>query len=157
MEVKEKLPLFLSLKLFFTEHSNPDTGQIIKILLAEDDLDDQELLSEAFLSIDPNIHFLSFTTGKKIISYLEGLSDNDIPDMVILDYNIPEMNGEEILKYLQKHTKYNSIIKLIWSTSNSVLYEDACMAIGAYAYLVKPSNISGLDELAKKILGFIQK
>ncbi len=67
------------------------------------------------------------------------------------------MNGEDILKFLQNHEKYKAVIKLVWSTSSSVLFEDACMASGAHAYLVKPTNISGLLDLAKKILTFIPK
>ncbi len=125
------------------------------ILLAEDDIDDQELLSEAFKEIDPTINLLAFTTGKKFLSYLKDLPDCDIPALIILDYNIPEINGAEILKLLEEDSRYQSIIKLVWSTSNSPMYENSCLALGAKAYLVKPSNISGLNELAKKMLGFV--
>ena len=125
------------------------------ILLAEDDIDDQELLTEAFKEIDPSIKLIAFSNGKKFLSYLNELPDNNIPAMIILDYNIPEINGAEILKLLEEDSRYQSIIKLVWSTSNSPLYENSCMALGAKAYLVKPSNISGLHELAKKMLGFV--
>ena len=74
---------------------------MMKILLAEDDVDDQELLAEAFTEIDPTIDLQSFSTGKKFLTHLDSLPDSEIPDMIILDYNIPEINGAEILKRLE--------------------------------------------------------
>lgn len=125
------------------------------ILLAEDDIDDQELLTDAFSEIDPSVNLIAFSTGKKFLSYLRNLADTDIPAMIILDYNIPEINGAEILKILEENSRYNTVVKLVWSTSNSPMYENSCLALGAKAYLVKPSNITALTELAKKILSFL--
>jgi CheY-like chemotaxis protein len=128
---------------------------MLKILLAEDDIDDQELLAEAFSEIDPAIQLDSFSTGKKFLNYLEELPDSEIPNMIILDYNIPEINGAEILEKLESDKRYQHVIKLVWSTSNSSLYENSCLSLGAKAYLVKPSNITALMELAKKMLSFV--
>ena len=75
--------------------------------------------------------------------------------MVILDYNIPEINGADILKHLEEDERYRDVVKLVWSTSNATLYEKSCIALGAKAYLVKPTNVSGLTEMAKKMLDFI--
>ena len=127
---------------------------MMKILLAEDDVDDQELLAEAFTEIDPTIDLQSFSTGKKFLTHLDSLPDSEIPDMIILDYNIPEINGAEILKRLEQNARYQDIVKLVWSTSNSTLYEHSCISLGAQAYLVKPSNITALMELARKMLSF---
>lgn len=128
---------------------------MLKILLAEDDIDDQELLAEAFSEIDPAINLHSFTTGKKFLAYLDELPDDDVPDMIIVDYNIPEINGAEVLRRLKLEERYSRITKLVWSTSNSASYEHSCMEHGAKAYLVKPSSISGLQELAKKMLTYV--
>lgn len=124
------------------------------IYLAEDDLDDQELLEEAFLSIDPSIHLKSFSTGKEILHHLDALPRNQVPDLIILDYNIPEINGADILRKLGEDKKFKEVTKLVWSTSSVELYEHSCLALGARAYLVKPSNISGLREMAKKMLEY---
>lgn len=127
---------------------------MLKILLAEDDIDDQELLTEAFAEIDPSIQLFAFQTGRNFLRFLEGLSDDDMPHLVILDYNIPEINGAEILRCLEGD-RYRNMTKLVWSTSDSPLFENSCLTLGAKAYLVKPSNISGLMALAKKILSFV--
>jgi CheY-like chemotaxis protein len=125
---------------------------MLNILLAEDDIDDQELLSETFSEIDPSITLKSFTNGNRIINYLKGLKDKEIPDLIILDYNIPEINGAEILMHLASDKKYKDVVKLVWSTSNASFYEQSCLSLGATAYLVKPSTISGLEEMARKML-----
>ena len=130
-------------------------ASMVKIFLAEDDLDDQELLAEAFHNIDPSIQLESFTTGSKFLSHIDSLPDNEIPDMVIVDYNIPEINGADVLRHLDLQERYQNIVKLVWSTSNAPLYEDSCMAMGATAYLVKPSNIEALQEIAKKMLTYL--
>ena len=130
---------------------------MVKIFLAEDDLDDQELLAEAFHNIDPSIQLESFSTGKKFLSHIDSLPDNEIPDMIIVDYNIPEINGADVLKHLEEQHRYQKIIKLVWSTSNAPLYEESCMAMGATAYLVKPSNIEALQDIAKKMLSYIDQ
>jgi CheY-like chemotaxis protein len=128
---------------------------MIKIFLAEDDVDDQELLAEAFHDIDPAIQLQSFTTGKEFLAHLDSLNDEDIPIMIIVDYNIPEINGADVLKHLEEQNRYNKVVKLVWSTANGPFYEESCMALGATAYLLKPSNIEALREVAKKMLTYI--
>jgi len=124
-------------------------------LLAEDDIDDQELLEEAFREIDPRIRILSFTSGRQFIQYLDALPDHSIPDLIVLDYNIPEITGADILRHVEEKPRYRTIVKLVWSTSSASLFEKTCMSLGARAYLVKPSNISGLVEMARRMLSFV--
>ena len=137
--------------------NNHQNNSDLTILLAEDDVDDQELLAEAFSVIDPSIQLVAFTSGKKFIQHLDQLIEAEIPGMIILDYNIPEINGAEILKHLEGHKRYESVVKLVWSTSNSRMYELSCLELGAKAYMVKPSNISGITDMAKKMLSYIKR
>jgi DNA-binding response OmpR family regulator len=123
------------------------------ILLGEDDIDDQEFLQEIFSSIDNSVLVKSLGNGKQIISYLRDL-DNSLPSLIILDYNLPELNGAEILNILRDDERYNSVPKLIWSTSNSVVYKSLCLELGASDYVVKPSNIASLKEVARYMLSF---
>jgi CheY-like chemotaxis protein len=123
------------------------------VLLAEDDIDDQELLAEAFSEIDPNIRLIPFTSGRKFLSYLDELPE--IPDMVVLDYNIPEMNGAEILRHLQDDHRYQTVTKLVWSTSDSSHYERSCLALGAKAYLIKPTSVNALVSMAQRMVSYV--
>jgi CheY-like chemotaxis protein len=58
------------------------------------------------------------------------------------------------LQRLNKEDRYTDIPKIVWSTSDSHLYRETCLNSGAKAYLVKPSSIGGLKELAKEMLQY---
>lgn len=124
------------------------------ILLAEDDLDDQEFLVDAFAAINRNIKIHGITNGNKTIGYLQNLDDTQLPSLIILDYNLPELNGAEILEILQKDTRYQYIPKIIWSTSNSPMYRSKCLQLGAKAYMVKPSDVMSIENMAKEMLRY---
>lgn len=134
---------------------NNPVAATLTVYLAEDDIDDQELITEAFSEINPSIQLITFTTGKKFIQYIEEASLSGVPDLILLDYNMPEMTGAEILQQLQKNEQFRSVVKLVWSTSSSMLFEKTCIELGAKAYLVKPSNISGLQDIVRKMLSFL--
>jgi CheY-like chemotaxis protein len=149
--------IYQALKYRYTKTMNKllSTKEKLTILLAEDDIDDQELLADAFKEINPEIKLVAFSTGRRFLSYTKELKASEIPDLIILDYNIPEINGAEILKLLDEDVRFHSVAKLVWSTSNSPQYEISCKSLGAKAYLVKPSDISGLIELAKKMIELV--
>jgi CheY-like chemotaxis protein len=126
------------------------------IFLAEDDVDDQEFLKEAFLSIDPTIELVSFSSGLKFVNQLMETEDQHLPCLIILDYNIPEMNGADILGHLNQYPRFAALPKVVWSTSDSHLYRQTCLTCGASAYMVKPSSIGGIAETAKQMLRFCE-
>lgn len=127
------------------------------IFLAEDDVDDQEFLEDAIRSIDPNVLLTSFTNGAKFIEHIEKTTDEHLPCLIVLDYNIPEINGAEILRRLNESSRYQHIQKIIWSTSNSALFIKTCLDLGAKDYMIKPSSISGIREIAEKLLRWCSK
>ena len=122
------------------------------IFLAEDDVDDQELLAEAFSQLDNTIAIKAVSNGKKALSFLEQLPSGQTPCLIVLDYNLPELSGAEILEKLNKTEQFKDITKVVWSTSNSPVYEKICLDLGAKAYLVKPNDISGINRLAQLML-----
>ncbi len=125
------------------------------LMIAEDDLDDQELLREALLTIDRSLHIEFLTNGKRLIESLENLATAQLPQIIILDYNIPQMNGVEVLKILNIDERYKHIPKLIWSTSSSYLNKTLSLQNGATDYIVKPSDFGSFKKIASFILSFI--
>src|SRR5205085_5448617 len=84
------------------------------ILIGEDDKDDEELLEEVFSSIDNSISLIFIKNGKQVLTYLDELKENHhLPCLILLDYNMPELNGAEILKELKNINRYKSIPKVI--------------------------------------------
>ena len=121
------------------------------ILLGEDDIDDQEILEEVFLKADSSLHLQFFNNGRKVISHLESPGDK-LPCLIVLDYNMPELNGADILKILSFDSRLASIPKIIWSTADAPVYRSLCFGYGATDYLVKPSKISVLEDMVKYML-----
>jgi len=122
------------------------------ILIGEDDMDDKEIIEEAFAEIDPSVKVQFVNNGKKLLSFVEEASADALPSLILIDYNMPGLNGAEILKSLDNKTKVKNIPKVIWSTSGAIQYKSACLALGAYDYLVKPSGIDELENLVKYLL-----
>ena len=124
------------------------------ILLGEDDIDDEEFLKEMFSSVDSNFSLTFIHNGKKVIDYLAGLADDELPCLIILDYNMPALNGAEILREIKNRAKYADIPKIIWSTSHSHLYRKKCLEAGADDYVIKPSSVNELLETIRYMISF---
>ncbi|WP_276504310.1 response regulator [Terrimonas pollutisoli] len=122
------------------------------ILLGEDDIDDEDLLKEIFSDIDNSIALQFINTGRKVLSVLEAMSSGQLPSLIVLDYNMPELNGAEILKILKDNPRYDHIPKVIWSTSGSDVYKKKCLELGAKEYVIKPSSINDLSAIARRLL-----
>ncbi len=129
--------------------------QVPYIFLAEDDMDDQELLIEAFNLHTSYFPFETATNGKKAALFLDELPDAALPSLIILDYNLPEVDGAQLLKLLAGKTRFDAIPKIVWSTSNSPMYKQICLQMGAKAYFVKPTDLKGIEMLAKQMLSFL--
>jgi CheY-like chemotaxis protein len=122
------------------------------ILLGEDDLDDEDLLREILEDIDNSYYLLFINNGRKLMDFLNELPDNHLPCLILLDYNMPELTGAEILKEMKKNPRYNSVPKVIWSTSGSETFKKNCIELGANEYVLKPSNVNDLIALARHLL-----
>ncbi len=124
------------------------------ILIAEDDLDDQELISYAFSQIDAEYQLHIVNNGKEAVDYLSALPDEALPCLLVLDYNMPELNGAEVIKILSSNERYRNLPKIVFSTSDSPKYIDHCLSVGANEYMVKPSTIDGIKEAIIKMVSY---
>ena len=122
------------------------------ILLGEDDADDQEMMKEVFTSIDISFVLFFVNNGKEILSALEKLKDDQMPCLIVLDYNMPGLNGADILQELSTNERYKNIPKVVWSTAGSEKFRKICLELGALDYVIKPNNVVGLEEVARYML-----
>ncbi|QEC52917.1 response regulator receiver domain-containing protein [Anseongella ginsenosidimutans] len=124
----------------------------INILIADDDEEDLELIEEAILNFEPNAVLHKVNDGKAVLEYLDELQDDKLPALIILDYNMPQMKGSEVLMLLGGKPRYQDVPKIILSTSGTPLYVHECKSKGALEYFVKPNTQRELDMLAEKML-----
>lgn len=124
------------------------------ILLGEDDIDDEELLKELFSSVDDSFELTFINNGRQLIERLDTFPESQLPCLLILDYNMPELNGADILENLKTKERYASIPKIIWSTSGTETYRKKCLELGAQDYLIKPSRVTELVQAIQYMLSY---
>jgi CheY-like chemotaxis protein len=122
------------------------------ILLGEDDADDQEMLKEVFASIDTSFILFFVNNGSEVLSALEKLRDDQMPCLIVLDYNMPGLNGADILRELGTNERYKDIPRVVWSTSVSEKFKKICLELGAVDYVIKPNNVNDLEKIARYML-----
>ena len=133
----------------FSFHNEKLNGKPF-ILVAEDDVDDVELLMESLAKFtDIQLHVES--NGRKAFDFLESLPIDSLPKLLIFDYNLPEINGCDVLNKIKDNPKYISIPKVVWSTSSSPVFKKTCIEYGAHIYYVKPADLAGFDSFAELI------
>ena len=121
------------------------------ILLVDDDVDDQELLTEEINRLEPSILVKRFNNGMQVMDYLFKM-DAKIPCLIILDYNMPVVNGLEVLQKLAHMPHLRNVPKIVWSTSNSSLHQNKCLQTGALKYIVKANDLGGLRKIASEMI-----
>ncbi len=131
---------------------NPSSSKFI--LFGEDDKDDEDFLKELFADIDNSYSLRFISNGRKLVSTLEQMPAEQLPSLLVLDYNMPELNGAEILRSLQENPRYDPLPKIIWSTSGSEVYKKRCLELGAREYIIKPSNVNDLADVVRHMLSF---
>lgn len=115
----------------------------IKILLADDDKEDQLILSDAFqqIGITNAVHFED--NGEGALAHLEqSYQENQLPQLIILDLNMPRMNGTQTLRLLKADQRFSHIPIIIYSTSLNNIERDECIKLGAHSYIIKPLTFS---------------
>jgi CheY-like chemotaxis protein len=105
-----------------------------------------------FASIDTAFILFFVNNGGEILSALGKLNDDQMPCLIVLDYNMPGLNGADILRELSTNERYKNIPKVVWSTAGSEKFRKICLELGAVDYVIKPNNVVGLEEVARYML-----
>ena len=121
------------------------------ILLADDDLEDQEMLREAIIQDRPFTRIISVQNGREVLDYLATCAVEDLPSMIILDYKMPFFNAADILEVIGNDVRYKSIPKIVWSTSQNIEHVETCLQRGAIQYFSKPALSSELKLMLQKV------
>lgn len=125
-----------------------------QILYIDDDDDDRFLVKEAIESYGGNLELNEATSGVDGIGYLEeAITQNNLPCLVILDLNMPGMDGKETLLALRKDEHLKDIPVVIFTTSSSQLDKTFCDKNGVQM-ITKPLDFTKLSETIKTMLGY---
>lgn len=127
----------------------------INILLIEDNEGDIILTTEAFEESKVPNKIEVIKDGESAICFFESIpSTENLPDIVLLDINLPRKNGHEVLHYLKSSNRFKQIPVIILTTSSSE--KDVVKAYQSYAnsFITKPIDIDKFYSTIQKIEDF---
>lgn len=123
---------------------------IQKILLIDDDEDDQEIFLTALLKMANKVKCDTYTDAKEA---LERLKRKELtPDLIFLDLNMPVMNGQQFLLLIKMEPLIKDIPVIIFSTSSHQATKILMKELGAHDFITKPDQFDELVEVLKKTL-----
>jgi CheY-like chemotaxis protein len=121
------------------------------ILYAEDDIDDQELLTEVLQEVDGGLRLMCVNDGYDVLHFLDNIQPgSSLPCIIILDINMPSLDGMQTLKLLKAHPSYEKIPVIMFSTSNSQKDIVKANDLGADDFITKPVQPDKLGEIAAR-------
>jgi chemotaxis family two-component system response regulator Rcp1 len=134
-----------------------DAGMPIEVLLVEDSPGDVRLTQEAFREANRAIHLHVAADGVEAMAFLRQRGTNvhaPRPDLILLDLNLPKMDGREVLALIKEDESLKLIPTVILTTS--VAEEDIVKSYQLHAncYLSKPVQLEAFEGLVKSINDF---
>lgn len=128
-----------------------------RILLVEDDLADVELTMETLQDSKIEIDLDVVNDGVEALSYLKKQGEYQnvkTPDLILLDLNMPRMDGREVLEELKKDSTLATIPVVILTTSSSEEDVLRSYGVGANCYITKPVGLEQFAKVVKSIEDF---
>lgn len=129
------------------------------ILVAEDDPDDRLVLELVFRDNCKGCELRFVKDGEELLDYLLhrntlAIATSPMPDLILLDLNMPEKDGRESLLEIKSHENLKDVPVVVWTTSS--LEEDKvfCKEAGASDYVTKPADF---HEMSAAILRIVKK
>jgi chemotaxis family two-component system response regulator Rcp1 len=129
----------------------------IEVLLVEDSPGDVRLTKEAFRDANDSIHLHVTVDGVEAMAFLkhEGTHVHaPRPDIILLDLNLPKMDGREVLAHIKEDDTLKTIPTVILTTSDAEADIVKCYQLHANCYLKKPVQLDAFEILVKSINDF---
>jgi two-component system, chemotaxis family, response regulator Rcp1 len=129
----------------------------IEVLLVEDSPGDVRLTQEAFRDANPAIHLHVVCDGVEAMAFLlrsGAHTGAPRPDIILLDLNLPKMDGREVLARIKQDDTLKTIPTVILTTSGAEADVVKSYQLHANCYLLKPVQLEAFESLVKSINEF---
>jgi two-component system, chemotaxis family, response regulator Rcp1 len=127
------------------------------VLLVEDSPGDVRLTQEAFRDANRSVHLHVASDGVEAMAFLRREGANvhaPRPDIILLDLNLPRMDGREVLSHIKEDDSLKTIPTVILTTSNAEVDIVKSYQLHANCYLSKPVQFEAFESLVKSINDF---
>ena len=129
----------------------------LQVLLVEDSVGDLRLTQEAFREVNPFVHLHIANDGVEAMAFLrrEGpYADAPRPDLILLDLNLPKMDGREVLASIKQDGALKTIPTVVLTSSEAEADIVKSYQLRANCYLGKPMHFEAFHNLVKSINDF---
>lgn len=123
----------------------------LHVLLADDDKDDRLFFKYAIEELKIQTVVTMVNDGVELMNYLS-TTENQKPDLVFLDLNMPRKGGMECLKEIRTNKLYNDLSIAIYSTSGSEKDIEESFVLGANIYITKPNDFTSLKKILAEVI-----
>lgn len=124
----------------------------MKLLMADDDKDDREMLKVAFEDQCRGHELELVCDGDELMKCLERCyADHNMPNLILLDLNMPRKDGKTALREIKADARFKDIPVVIYSTSDNEDDKSETLDLGAKAYIVKPFEFNKLLNICKSL------
>lgn len=125
------------------------------ILFVDDDEEDHLIISQYFKDLGKEKRIRFIKNGLEAIRFLEHIPDEaSLPCLIVLDLNMPILNGTQTLLQIKRNRRLDDIPVIILSTSENESEKRKCLSLGATEYLVKPSTYLDGVKLTRKFTAY---
>lgn len=126
--------------------------RVLNVLLIEDDMIEVMKLNRTISSLDLKHKIIETNNGEEALQFLQ--KKEELPDIILLDLNMPRINGIEFLSILKKDEVLRYIPTVILTTSNNQKDLLECYKIGIAGYVLKPLKYEDYVLKIEKVLEY---
>jgi two-component system, chemotaxis family, response regulator Rcp1 len=143
--------------MYTSGFSNGENSGSLELLLVEDSPGDVRLTQEAFRAANMAVHMDVATDGVEAMAFLrheQAYIAAPRPDLILLDLNMPRMDGREVLAQIKKDDGLRTIPIVILTTSDSEDDIAKSYQLHANCYLCKPVQLAAFENLVQSVYDF---
>lgn len=117
------------------------------ILFVDDDADDRDVLADVLQHVSPGVNAVFAENGLKAIEYLSNVEDaSKLPCLIVLDLNMPFLDGKETFKKIRNELKLGSLPVIIFTSSQSPTDQQLFHSLGV-EFITKPHDFNRLNKV----------
>lgn len=126
------------------------------VLIVDNDKDDQLFIQMGFQDIKADVNLELFDNGRELMTYLNNYHREDFvfPKFILLDLNMPILDGKETLRLIKSNSQLQRIPVIILSTSSHPADIEKCYELGANSYICKPVKYTDYIDIANNLIKY---
>jgi CheY-like chemotaxis protein len=123
------------------------------IVLAEDDTDDQDMVREIVGEINSEVILKIFSDGETLLASMKEIPKADLPQLIVLDQNMPKLKGSETIWHLKEIAGFENIPVVIYTTYHDNNFAETCKKMNVELFQ-KPDTFEAFSTM---IAGLIDR